>query len=166
MRVLVTGSRTWRNHQPIHAALDEIHADNPGMVLVHGACRDGADAIADRWATLRGVQVERHPAQWHRFGRSAGPRRNEHMVGLGADVCLAFIALCRKPDCGEEGPHGSHGAEGCAALAKDAGIDVRPVRDPRIPRPSQADSATAHRGAQEARAGLAELGLLKEGPAE
>lgn len=128
MRVLVTGSRSWRGHEPVHAALDELLAAHPGMVLVHGACAQGVDAIADRWATLRGLpasRVERHPAQWRRYGRSAGLRRNEHMVRLGADVCLAFIGECVKPGCDRPRPHGSHGATHCADLAQAAGIPVR-----------------------------------------
>lgn len=124
-RVLVTGSRTWRDHEPIHAALDALHADHPGMTLVHGACAQGADGIADRWAILRGVTVERHPAQWRRYGRSAGPRRNAHMVALGADIALAFIAPCRKDGCDRPGPHGSHDATNCADLAEQAGIPVQ-----------------------------------------
>ena len=112
-RVLITGSRAWRGHAIIHNALDTIRADHPDMLLVHGACPQGADAIADRWAILRGVETERHPAQWHRYRRSAGPRRNAEMVDLGADMCLAFIRA------------GSSGASHTADLAEAAGIETR-----------------------------------------
>jgi hypothetical protein len=125
MRVLVTGSRTWRDHEPIHAALDKILTAHPSMVLVHGACRDGADAIADRWAILRGVQVERHPAKWRTYGRSAGPRRNLAMVETQPDLCLAFIGPCRDTKCGRIDAHTSHGATGCADLAESCGIETR-----------------------------------------
>jgi hypothetical protein len=112
-RVLITGSRTWRDHQPIHQALAEIHEEHPTMLLISGACAQGTDAIAERWAHLNGVPVERHPAEWTRYGKSAGPRRNAHMVQLGADLALAFI-------------HGnSAGATHCARLAEYAGITVR-----------------------------------------
>lgn len=125
-RVLLTGSRTFRDHAPIHAALDELLAAHPDMLLVHGGCRDGADAIGDRWAILRGVPRERHPAEWWRHGRSAGPRRNAEMVERGAEVCAAFIAPCADVRCPQAGEHGSHGASGCVALAKAAGIPVLP----------------------------------------
>jgi SLOG family YspA-like protein len=125
MRVLVTGSRTWRDGALIAEQLDTIHADHPDTVLVHGACAQGADAIADRWALRRGVTVERHPAEWRRYGRSAGFRRNAEMVQAGVDVCLVFIDVCRKRDCDDPKPHGSHGAFHCADLALTAGIDTR-----------------------------------------
>lgn len=113
MRVLITGSRTWTDHRLIHNALDEIRTAHPDMLLVSGGCSSGVDAIAERWASLRGVPVERHPAEWQRYGRGAGFKRNSEMVALGAGVCLAFIAGA------------SRGATHCANQAEKAGIVVR-----------------------------------------
>ena len=64
------------------------------LTLVHGACPSGTDAIADRWARRRedaGVIVETHQANWNQYKRSAGPIRNQHMVDLGADMCIGFV---------------------------------------------------------------------------
>lgn len=130
-RVLITGSRTWKDHTPIHTALDGLLATHPGLVLVHGACAQGADAIADRWARLRGIpddRIDRHPAEWRRYKGAAGYRRNAAMVQAGAHVCLAYIDLCAKPRCDKPMPHGSHGAEDCARKADAAGIPVHPHR--------------------------------------
>ncbi|NLT55607.1 MAG: DUF2493 domain-containing protein [Actinomycetales bacterium] len=109
-RVLVTGSRTWIDTTAITTALDELHAvHGPRLVVVHGACPTGADAIAHTWAHTHGVPVETHPADWS-TGRSAGPARNAAMVATNPDTCLAFIR-----------DH-STGATGCADLAEHAGI--------------------------------------------
>ena len=109
-RVLVTGSRTWTDTTAITRALDELHAvHEPRLVVVHGACPTGADAIAHTWAHTHGVPVETHPADWS-TGRSAGPARNAAMVATNPDTCLAFIR-----------DH-STGATGCADLAEHAGI--------------------------------------------
>jgi YspA, cpYpsA-related SLOG family len=109
-RILVTGSRDWSDVGTIRRAL--VRHYSPGNTLVSGACPTGADAIAEGiWEELGG-KVERHPADWRRYGRSAGPRRNREMVALGASVCLAFI-LDHSP-----------GATGCATAAKSAGIPV------------------------------------------
>lgn len=112
-RVLVTGSRTWRGHGIIHHTLDQLHAQHPDMVLVSGACNSGADAIAERWAILRRVQTERHPAEWRRYGRSAGPRRNIAMVQTRPAEVVAFIR-------GQ-----SAGASQCVRAAQAIGIPVR-----------------------------------------
>lgn len=116
-RVLITGSRTWRDEQTIRNALAAVvfQHDPANVTIVHGACPTGADAIADRIATDwgSGLTVERHPADWERYGRRAGPLRNQHMVDLGADLCLAFQV------------NGSRGTADCIRRAERAGIPVR-----------------------------------------
>jgi hypothetical protein len=114
VRILLTGSRDWDDEVPIRAALTEAIGGRPGPhVVVHGACPTGGDALADRVAAEGGLIVERHPADWRRYGKSAGYRRNAEMVALGADVCLAFIR------------DGSPGASMTARLAEEARIPVR-----------------------------------------
>lgn len=109
-RVLVTGSRTWTRHQVIWTVLAALHARyGARLVIVHGACPRGADAIADSWCRRNRVPVERYPADWS-TGRDAGHRRNAAMVATGPDGCLAFIR--------DQSP----GATGCACLAEQAGI--------------------------------------------
>jgi hypothetical protein len=119
MRVLVTGSRDWPDQDFIWDMLwlvwRKADRDEP-LVLVHGHCRKGADRMADDWAAdAVDVTVERHPAQWegeHGFDRAAGFRRNQEMVDLGADLCLAFIYQA------------SRGASHTATQAEKAGIET------------------------------------------
>lgn len=130
-RILVTGSRDWDDEVSLALALgfavgEGLSIDpNSAVVIVHGDCPTGADAIAARLATDHGVPVEAYPADWNEHGRAAGPIRNEQMVALGADVCLAFIGPCTSPRCGRTHRHPSHGASGCADLAERAGIPTR-----------------------------------------
>lgn len=117
-RVLVTGSREWDDMQELRYAL--IHAAAlrlDSVVIVHGACPSGADAMAAEWARDYGVQAEEHPADWDGCGKAAGFIRNAEMVSLGADLCLAFY----KQGAGNKGTH--H----CASQAEKAGIPVRRV---------------------------------------
>ena len=107
-RVLVTGSRTWEDAGVIAGVLAGHYRE--GAILVSGACPRGADAIAEEYWELLGGKVERHPADWDRFGKRAGFRRNAEMVNTGASVCVAFIR------------DNSRGASHCAGLARAAGI--------------------------------------------
>ena len=137
--MLITGSRDWEGilaERKIYRVLDAVfvlahyNLGSP-LVLVHGDCPTGADQCADRWAVRREeiVTMERHPADWKKWGKSAGPARNRYMVNLGADMCIGFLRA------------GSDGTSGTLALARDAGIptfvvpweeewSARPVRGP------------------------------------
>lgn len=115
-RILITGSRDWTDQQTIWGALAPIARALPAdqeLVLVHGGCPTGADALCDEWARGFGAVIEVHPANWAKHGRKAGPIRNAEMVNLGADVVLAFIR------------DNSRGASHTAALAEAAGIPTK-----------------------------------------
>ena len=120
VRILVTGSRTWTDKVAIAQAISDylhsmptsIGSGWPLPIVVHGGAR-GADQLANAIARGWGWTPERHPADWARYGRTAGYHRNAHMVALGADICLAFIL------------DGSAGASHTAELAEAAGIPTR-----------------------------------------
>ncbi len=114
MRALVTGSRAAdsdKHADQISRSLGEILSfpGFPDLVLVHGACPTGVDAIVEK--VCHGY-TERHPADWYKYGRAAGPIRNQAMVDLGADLCLAFPLLGEK----------NHGTFDCKDRAERAGI--------------------------------------------
>jgi hypothetical protein len=113
-RLLVTGSRTWHDVQTVERALAVILDRHPeGVLLVHGACPRGADAIAAAYAAQTpGYRTEAHPADWTRYGRGAGYRHNAEMIALGADGCAAFIRGA------------SPGSTHAVRLARAAGIPV------------------------------------------
>lgn len=128
MRVLVTGSRDWVDETVVHEALwsqaVRTGVGRAEFVVVHGHCPSGADAIAHAWAKRMGCVVEPHRAAWNAHGNQAGRIRNAKMIKLGADICLAFINPCTKPECATQPGHGSHGTTNCAMLAHNAGIEV------------------------------------------
>jgi hypothetical protein len=78
--VLVTGSRGWTDVGPIHDTLAGLRATVPGLVIRHGRCPNGADAIVDAWCEANGVAQQRRPADWEQHGRAAGPVRNSAML--------------------------------------------------------------------------------------
>jgi hypothetical protein len=149
MRILVTGSRDWVDYQTLSRAIVQEQVNlsplKPGQydyndgdwTIVHGDSR-GADAMADDFAFVNLYQVERYPANWtgscrdtcrpdHRRQRwdgadycpAAGNYRNQDMVDLGADVCIAFFKRNAR----------NAGTWDCVMRAEAAGIKVVRVTD-------------------------------------
>ena len=112
-RILIAGSRDWQDWSAIEHALRRF--EGAPLTLVSGACPTGADYIAETIAASLGWVIERHPADWAKWGKQAGYLRNRRMVELGANVCLAFIK------------NGSRGATMTADLAQKAGIPTRRI---------------------------------------
>jgi aspartokinase-like uncharacterized kinase len=108
--VLVCGGRAFADKLRLFRALDRIHADTPIRHVVQGGAQ-GADHLARQWAAERGVPSVSYHADWGRFGRSAGPRRNQEQLERGApDLVLAM-------------PGGS-GTADMVRRAKAAGVSV------------------------------------------
>lgn len=116
-RLLVTGARETTQAQnefvwdTLTGLYRKIGNERP-IIIVHGKCPSGGvDKAADDWARMPwdNVTPEPHPANWDE-GRGAGPRRNAHMVSLGAHTVVAF-----------PGP-GSRRTWDCLQKAVNAGI--------------------------------------------
>ncbi|WIB65360.1 SLOG family protein [Curtobacterium sp. MCBD17_040] len=128
IRVLITGSREFTDRSIIAKALSQVRREHRGSVLhvVAGAAK-GADSLAAavvRDADPSKAVLEEHPvtdAMWRPDGpngpvnKRAGIERNQRMVDLGADVCLAFLRAGA----------GNRGTKHCIGAAKRAGIEVR-----------------------------------------
>lgn len=86
MKVLVCGSRQWTDRDSIEKRLRMLPA---GTTIISGAAR-GADSIAASIGRTLGLGVREFPAEWDRFGRSAGYRRNMLMLDEDPDLVIAF----------------------------------------------------------------------------
>lgn len=107
MKILVAGSRGWRAKEPIRALL---RGHGPHTTLIHGGA-DGADRIAGWVAAELGMHVIAVPADWDRYGRAAGPIRNQQMIDLNPDFVYAFRTYGR-----------SRGTDDLVRRAEQAGI--------------------------------------------
>ena len=110
--MIVCGGRDYHNPGTIRAELAALPA---GSTVVHGGAR-GADTEAAIIAAALGLVVEPWPADWQRYGRSAGPRRNGAMLAGGTDLVLAFP--------------GGAGTADMVARARRTGVPVRLVGSP------------------------------------
>lgn len=85
MKILVCGDRNWEDRDLVLDVLNEFCPE----VVIEGHAR-GVDQIAHKWAESHAATLFCFPAEWGRYGRSAGPIRNRRMAELMPDLVLAF----------------------------------------------------------------------------
>jgi hypothetical protein len=111
MKVLVCGGRDFADKDLLFATLDRVHSKfGDELVIVHGACPTGADAMAEEWAKEREVEYMGFPARWNRLGHPAGPERNKRMRDRAKpDAAIAF--------------KGGRGTNGMCRLMSEIGVE-------------------------------------------
>jgi hypothetical protein len=112
VRALVCGGRDFADARWLWEVLNELQKEAGGaLVILHGGAQ-GADALAGAWARHYGIPCLAYLAEWRRYGRRAGPIRNQRMLDEGSpDLVLAFP--------------GGRGTADLIARAREAGIPVR-----------------------------------------
>lgn len=66
--------------------LDEIHDGRRIKRIVSGGA-SGPDRYSVEWAKSRGVPYTEHRADWDKYGRGAGFKRNAYIIRDGERVC-------------------------------------------------------------------------------
>lgn len=90
-RIIIAGSRDFNDYVLLKTECDKFIAVTPDdrqIVIISGGAK-GADSLGEQYAREHGLQIRRFPADWNRFGKSAGPRRNVEMA-QNADALIAF----------------------------------------------------------------------------
>ncbi|WP_298286857.1 DUF2493 domain-containing protein [uncultured Lutibacter sp.] len=89
MKLIIAGSRTFTDYKKLFEVCDQILQDQNNIEIVSGAYYRGADKLGEQYAKERGYKLIRFPPDWERFGKAAGPKRNEQMANY-ADALIAF----------------------------------------------------------------------------
>ena len=78
--VLVAGSRTFNDYHLFMEKMDFLLSKKVSkrIIIVEGGAR-GADTLARQYAIERNYECKEFPADWNKYGKSAGYRRNEQM---------------------------------------------------------------------------------------
>lgn len=113
MRIIIAGSRTVSEDQ-VREALE--YCDWKGFIscVVSGGAK-GADRVGEKWAKENGLEIKLFPAEWEKFGKRAGPLRNQSM----AEYANGLISVWD----GE-----SRGTANMIELARDLGLRVSVFR--------------------------------------
>lgn len=87
MKIIVAGGRNFKDYTLLRQKLD-FYFQNITPVVVCGEAK-GADELGKRYAESHGIEVVSMPADWNKYGKSAGYRRNREMAEI-ADGLVAF----------------------------------------------------------------------------
>lgn len=91
IKIIVAGSRTFNDFallvEKVGGYIDHAHFHEP-LQIVSGGAR-GADTLGERYAREYGFDLKVFPAEWNKYGRSAGYIRNEEMAKY-ATHCFIF----------------------------------------------------------------------------
>lgn len=117
MRVLICGSRDWRDERAIYEWV-RLHVP-PNSTVIHGAAR-GADTMAGNAAAAWGHEVVVFRADWITYGLSAGFKRNQQMLDEGKPNLVVYFT---------DDLDASHGTRHMVFISRRANI---PVRDGRL----------------------------------
>jgi predicted Rossmann-fold nucleotide-binding protein len=111
MKVLVCGGRDFADHRWFSEVMEELWREAGELVVVHGGAR-GADSLARAFAARHGLPCLVYRAGWDRYGKRAGPLRNQRMLDEAKpDLVVAFP--------------GGRGTADTVARALRAGVPVR-----------------------------------------
>ena len=111
IKIIIAGGRNFDDFNRLCKICDEFLQDQNDIEIVSGAYK-GADLLGERYAAERNYPIKQFPADWRRYGKSAGLKRNNEMAAY-ADALIAFWD-------GE-----SKGTKNMIELAEHSGLKVK-----------------------------------------
>ncbi len=88
MKLAIVGSRNFTDYKRFSQIIGKIKGQI--TLIVSGGAR-GADTLAERYAKEKAIPYLIFPANWDKYGKQAGPLRNQDIVD-NADTMVAFLA--------------------------------------------------------------------------
>ena len=118
-RIIICGERHFNDYEAMKEKVDRVLAslgvEKSQIEIVSGHCV-GADQLGEQYAEDHQVKCSVFPAEWKKYGRSAGPIRNTQMIQYASEsdrpVVIAFVS-----------PR-SRGTKDTVQKAKRAGMEV------------------------------------------
>lgn len=93
VKVIVAGSRTANNFELVEKSLmiyfKEHKFHRADVEIISGTAR-GADQLGEQFANKYGLKLTKFPADWDKYGKSAGYIRNEEMAKYATENGILF----------------------------------------------------------------------------
>ncbi len=115
-KVLICGSRFYTDYGRVlhyirRLKATSVHGD---IVIIAGGAK-GADTLAVKAAKACGLSFREYPAQWKKYGKKAGPIRNQTMLDMeNPHLVVAF----------HENIDGSKGTKDMVSRARKSGVPL------------------------------------------
>lgn len=90
-KVIVAGGREFNNPQYLDYRMDQVLQDiedRSEIQIVSGKAK-GADFLGEKYAKENKLDIKEFPADWEKYGKMAGPKRNVEMAEY-ANMLVAF----------------------------------------------------------------------------
>lgn len=93
IKVIVAGSRTANNFELVEKSLmmyfKEHKLHRADVEIISGTAR-GADQLGEKFADKYNLKLTKFPADWNKYGKSAGYIRNEQMAKYASQNGILF----------------------------------------------------------------------------
>lgn len=87
-KIIIAGGRDFDDYELLKRICDNLIKYKDSVEIVSGGA-NGADKLGERYAKENNMNLRIFPADWYKFGKSAGYKRNLQMASY-ADVLIAF----------------------------------------------------------------------------
>ncbi len=82
IRLIIAGGRDFNDFDALEKEASKFlyDIDNGQAVQIVSGGAKGVDALGERFAKEKGLDLIVFPAEWKKYGRAAGPKRNAQMA--------------------------------------------------------------------------------------
>ena len=117
LRIIIAGSRSFRNYEFLCGVLDRFiklyNTKYHSVVIISGTAK-GADSLGEEYAESHNYNLVKFPADWNKYGKSAGYIRNCTMAD--------YAKLAEESHCIVFWDGISRGSKHMINICKDKGI--------------------------------------------
>jgi YspA, cpYpsA-related SLOG family len=92
-RLIIAGGRDFNDVEQLNHTLRSWEYRTDVSVVCGKAA--GADTLGEQWALRHNMPVKYFPAEWDKYGRSAGYRRNSDMAAFSTHLCAFWDGQSR-----------------------------------------------------------------------
>lgn len=112
--ILIAGSRTFNDRETFEKVITEIMGEKAEVTIVEGGAA-GADSLARDFANEHNIPFIEFKPDWKKYGRAAGPKRNDAMVAFIEEHSGSALYFWDEE---------SKGTKQCIESARKRGIDI------------------------------------------